>query len=91
MREAEEKGMERPGILKIGDNYFWKSFAICIDIKETCLVHSFAFLMALFYTLNCKYPSSLTTLYVFLEYLFGITPSRKSNPAKKLYGDVYKA
>jgi len=88
MRKAADNGMERPGILKIGNNYFLKSFAICIDIKETCLVSSIAYLVALFYTLNCKYPSSLTTLYVFLEHIFGIPPSRKSNPAKKLYGEL---
>ena len=82
--------MERPGILKIGDKYFLKSFNLAIDIKETCLLSAVALFLALIYTLNCKYPNYLTTFFVFLEYVFKIPPSRKSAPAKKMYGEVNK-
>ncbi len=78
--------MERPGILKNGDKYFLKSFNLAIDIKEACLLSAVALLLALTYTLNCKYPNYLTTFFVFLEYVFKIPPppSRKSAPAQKI-------
>ena len=44
--------MERPGILKIGDKYFLKSFNLAIDIKETCLLSAVALLLALTYCCN---------------------------------------
>jgi hypothetical protein len=86
MKSSEENGMERPGILKIGEKYFLKSFNLAIDIKETCLLSVVALLLALIYTLNCKYPNYLTTFFVFLEYVFKIPPLASLLQQKKCLG-----
>ena len=89
MEQAESKAMDQIGILKIGDKYFSKAQKICNDINETCLVNSIAYLIALIYTLHSKYPTQLTTLFVFFEHVFEMNVSRKSVPARTLYAEAH--
>ena len=59
--------MEQPGIVKIRDQYFLKVYDILIELHSCNLRQSIAFLVAMYYILDEKYPKELFNVFIFFE------------------------
>ena len=91
IRQAEDKGMIKPGLIKIGDQYFIKVEKIPIQIESSCLVKSVGLLIAVYYVLSEHYPPALVNVMVFFEYLFEMSISKPRIASSKiLYSSLAK-
>ena len=82
---AKSKGMRQPGLFKIGETTWPKLEDEIVRIEANCVAEGVAYLLAIFYVFNMKYPSPLNGLYAFFEKLMGLSPSSTSTTVNDFY------
>ena len=82
---AKSKGMRQPGLIKIGETTWLKLEDEIVRIEASCVAEGVAYLLAIFYVFNMKYPSPLNGLYAFFEKLMGLSPSSTSTTVNDFY------
>lgn len=86
VKDLQEK-MIQLGIFVIGDQYYIKIEEVEVQLPRfTRISEALSYLVMFYYVLDLKYPNPLKTVFIFLEYLFGIAPSCHSEKAKRTSG-----
>ena len=70
--------MRQPGLIRIGGSTWFKLEDEAVKVEIGCIAEGVAYLLAIFYVFNMKYPAPLNVVYLFFEKLMGLSPSKTS-------------
>lgn len=77
-----------PGIVVIGTDFFIKVEEVAIPIKSANLIISLGYLTAIYFVLSLKYPARVSSIFLFFEKMFRISPSKHSVCVERLFANV---